>query len=775
MSFLKKLIQKSQTKDNNLTIDVDDNNSNDYIRRKVDKRLVLSQSDPEPILDLNGCQLACITPTIITTIKIYGKTDCRFDDNLLTEFGGTGSLQYMSAVRSLHLSNNRLASIGKNIAQLKQLKELYLSHNQLSQLPDTLAELTALKILSIRDNRFAELPDCITRLAGLTCLDIGDNHLRELPGSLLRLRQLKSLQLDGCPMESPDPGVCHRGLQAIRAYLANNNKMHSNSNEHIDYYGNGSTGADDDDNDDNLLLPSPDDTNGSDTTDIVDSIDAQSPIDYKNYHILKDQKKKALLDWEKQFHTNIETNGALGGGSGVSAGVGGTTDQYITDKKRGLLSQLWLDDRQRSADIHSRQRQKDRDRQSLLNSICELDRHSKQLLDSLNNWEDRHRNQLDAMERDERQLMDHMLRYDSEIVVKKGTILLAMEEMLLRESKALALTDELREYNQTERRKHIGEQEHLQRQAFEALQHSRDYRSRQLTAQIAVVEQELLQLTTAEMAKKDDRLDTILTDIGQQRRQLAAVLAKLLAQKRARDQQLRDRVLEIERRRFESTTTGVSEATASAAANDQEFWLRQYQCLMERQPFSVQMKQLNIGGCDDRLVQLLTTVHSDCDRIGDFVTLFADITYDRLYGMSAEDILALGVNDYDLCQLIRDKLDELGISCTTGAADMATGQPSAPVVDDLLSASELLIEPTAPTESDLTVGTVGADKTLSSIGQLANVKIWRQTECVICFELMCNVVFLPCGHVCSCNTCALLVSTCPLCRVFIDDKLNVNF
>ncbi|CAG2175547.1 unnamed protein product [Oppiella nova] len=38
-------------------------------------------------------------------------------------------------------------------------------------------------------------------------------------------------------------------------------------------------------------------------------------------------------------------------------------------------------------------------------------------------------------------------------------------------------------------------------------------------------------------------------------------------------------------------------------------------------------------------------------------------------------------------------------------------------------------------------------------------------------ETYCDVVFLPCGHVCTCSSCSLLISACPLCRVAVDDKL----
>ncbi|CAG2121574.1 unnamed protein product, partial [Medioppia subpectinata] len=153
-----------------------------------------------------------------TTIKIYAKTDCRFDENRIQDFA-VDSVQHMSRVCALHLSYNRIHTIGHHISQLIHLKELYLSHNQLSSLPDSMGRLPALKILAIRDNQFTAFPDAVTRCPALTCLDMADNLVTALPASLLRLRLLKSLQLEGNPIESPAPDVCRQGLDAIVDHL----------------------------------------------------------------------------------------------------------------------------------------------------------------------------------------------------------------------------------------------------------------------------------------------------------------------------------------------------------------------------------------------------------------------------------------------------------------------------------------------------------------------------------------------------------------------------
>ena len=37
-------------------------------------------------------------------------------------------------------------------------------------------------------------------------------------------------------------------------------------------------------------------------------------------------------------------------------------------------------------------------------------------------------------------------------------------------------------------------------------------------------------------------------------------------------------------------------------------------------------------------------------------------------------------------------------------------------------------------------------------------------KCSICYENNCNIVIIPCGHVCACSNCASNITLCPMCR-----------
>jgi E3 ubiquitin-protein ligase LRSAM1 len=49
----------------------------------------------------------------------------------------------------------------------------------------------------------------------------------------------------------------------------------------------------------------------------------------------------------------------------------------------------------------------------------------------------------------------------------------------------------------------------------------------------------------------------------------------------------------------------------------------------------------------------------------------------------------------------------------------------------------------------------------------------EDNECCICMDDSRQIVFLPCGHVCTCKTCGVPLAKCPLCRVDIAQKINL--
>lgn len=49
----------------------------------------------------------------------------------------------------------------------------------------------------------------------------------------------------------------------------------------------------------------------------------------------------------------------------------------------------------------------------------------------------------------------------------------------------------------------------------------------------------------------------------------------------------------------------------------------------------------------------------------------------------------------------------------------------------------------------------------------------EDNECCVCLDATRQLVFLPCGHVCTCKTCGEPLDLCPLCRADITQKINM--
>ncbi len=55
------------------------------------------------------------------------------------------------------------------------------------------------------------------------------------------------------------------------------------------------------------------------------------------------------------------------------------------------------------------------------------------------------------------------------------------------------------------------------------------------------------------------------------------------------------------------------------------------------------------------------------------------------------------------------------------------------------------------------------------------VSISYKYECKICTEREANIIFLPCGHVSVCKYCASTLNKCPICRVGINQIVQLYF
>ncbi len=131
----------------------------------------------------------------------------------------------------------------------------------------------------------------------------------------------------------------------------------------------------------------------------------------------------------------------------------------------------------------------------------------------------------------------------------------------------------------------------------------------------------------------------------------------------------------------------------------------------------------------------------------------------------------LGVHNTYLRQKILMSVEDSSqaeLRAATKAAEIegGGGAPTAPPSS---------LDPHAPTAAESKLG--GGDAAAAPSAPPAAAPVvdtFKSTECVVCMENKCDIIFLPCGHVCCCFNCESGVTDCPLCRASITQKVRLR-
>lgn len=272
----------------------------------------------------------------------------------------------------------------------------------------------------------------------------------------------------------------------------------------------------------------------------------------------------------------------------------------------------------------------------------------------------------------------------------------------------------------------------MQKAAFEALQVKKDLMHRQIRNQIRLIETELLQLTQLELKRKSLDTETLQEMVSEQRWALSNLLQQLLKEKKQREEELHGILAELE---------------AKSETKQENYWLIQYQRLLNQKPLSLKLQE---EGMERRLVALLVELSAE-----HYLPLFAHhrISLDMLSRMSPGDLAKVGVSEAGLQhEILRRAQDLLAVPRV---------QPELkPLENEVLGALE---PPTAPRELQESVRPSAPPAELDM----------PTSECVVCLEREAQMVFLTCGHVCCCQQCCQPLRTCPLCRQEISQRLRI--
>lgn len=272
----------------------------------------------------------------------------------------------------------------------------------------------------------------------------------------------------------------------------------------------------------------------------------------------------------------------------------------------------------------------------------------------------------------------------------------------------------------------------MQKAAFEALQVKKDLMHRRIRNQIKLIETELLQLTQLELKRKALDTETLQEMISEQRWALSSLLQQLLKEKQQREEELRDLLTELE---------------AKSETKQENYWLIQYQRLLNQKPLSLKLQE---EGMERQLVALLVELSAE-----HYLPVFAHhrISLDVLSRMSPGDLAEVGVSEAGLQHEILRRVQ--------GLLDTARTPPELkPPKGEVLGVSE---PPSAPQEPPEAVRPSAPPEELEA----------QTSECVVCLEREAQMIFLNCGHVCCCQQCCQPLRTCPLCRQEIAQRLRI--
>uniref|UniRef100_A0A8C5X725 Leucine rich repeat and sterile alpha motif containing 1 n=1 Tax=Malurus cyaneus samueli TaxID=2593467 RepID=A0A8C5X725_9PASS len=671
--------------------------------------LQAKEAGADDTLDISRCELSEVPYGAFATCKVLQK-------------------------KVLDLHDNQLASLPADIGQLTALQVLNLERNLLKSLPQSIGDLAQLQVLNVKDNKLRELPGTVSGLRSLRALDVSGNALQELPRLLAHVRTLQTLTLDASSMTYPCPDICSAGTEAIQQFLCKECG--------IAYYPPSE-----------YVLPTLESDTGGTAVDGVDRT-VEKYLEKENewqnkfldYEKRKEKKAQEKLEFERRLNMGQREQALLA--------------QQLNSHKDEILQTVREEQQRLEEGLSKHQRCLEEERLKLLQQLKDTEQgiasRIQKLLEDNQRWSRRGSCPDLVLSCCFERFISPLSVLDSVRIAVWRT---AMQQMLAEtyKNKLLQMSSESRRqdlvsqacsslaemdqkfqqilaWQQLGQNKAVSEiLEQMQKAAFEALQVKKDLMHRQIRNQIKLIETELLQLTQLELKRQELDTETLQEAVTEQRRALGCLLQQLLKEKKQREEELQQILLEME---------------AKSETKQENYWLIQYQRLLNQKPLSLKLQE---KGLEQQLVTMLMELSAD-----HYVPVFAHhrISLETLGSMTASDLEKLGVTEAGLQRAILRRAQEI--------LAVATTTPGTPC--PFLPHFTLTAEPSAPLEEPP-----------SPAGPTAPPLQWDQSkwECVVCMEQETQMIFLPCGHVCCCQRCCERLHSCPLCRQDIAQRIRI--
>jgi len=713
-------------------------------KARFEHKQYLAQESPEPIYDLIDCGLKNVPAGVFSRCKVLRKEALLLQENDLTSLTGGGAFTDLSEIQVLDLHKNSLEKLPEDIGHLANLRTLYIQDNKLKQLPNSIGSLKNLQTLNISGNSLKEIPLSISGLVSLKTLDLRNNpKLKRIPKDVAQLRGLDTLLLDEKHINYPDPQIVSQGTEAIMRFLCSECEM-----EYVAP---------------SECLPNIIEMNGKENgvkQAIVDPYEHLIKGHLEAEEKKKEEKKQKAIQLERQMIETQDREAEL--------------KRQSTKQKKMLLDNLAEEENKMEAEMMKFQKLRDEERKLLNDKMNQAEQQSdfliKELMVSNMRYSDPTK-VMEALEADKKHMEAQLTIVNGDAEkLKEKEVLRAMQMMMEEEMQKKAtmklyedrqgviqsaLTSTLESdkaveevlsskgKQQTELISKMLEDEKYQREAFQALLLQQDHRATEISDQMAMIQNELAALTMVEMKKKDMKVEFEMQLMGEKRETLTKLLLDLMEKKQQRADDLQKMMKDME--------TGKEE-------EQENYWLIQYQKLLDSKPKGLENAEKNL---DTKVRDLLSSCGGD-----EYLPLFAkkQISMKALLFMEDKDLKELGVSSEYIRKKIKagvDEYQEMGERMKARFSSIENGEtadPSAP-----------------PTEMDEDVATAPA---LPSSDDNAHpsappIETFQSAECVVCMERKCDIIFLPCGHLCACSLCDRDLTQCPLCRAAIAQRVKI--
>ncbi|XP_053727184.1 E3 ubiquitin-protein ligase LRSAM1 [Synchiropus splendidus] len=697
------------------------------------------EAGADDILDISSCELSEVPSSAFSICKVLQKKVLIVHNNGLRTLLTKGcDISALMTLKVLDLHENKIIALPDDIGKLSSLQILNLEKNRLKVLPDSIGELRLLQTLNLKGNCLKELPSSMSTLSSLRTLDVSENYITELPKSMAYIRTLESFSLDAAAMSFPPATVCLEGTESIQRYLcAEVGEEYCPPSQY--------------------LLPVLEDS-GKQVLDSVDGLEEAWQNRFSDYEKRKEQKQQEKLAFERHLEEKQkeQTNLVL----------------MNTSRKETILNSVRQEQERMEQGVSQQQRAQEAERLLVLDKVRQAEDDISSRISNMligNNRQKKSAEFLQSMEED-RIRMEHLTAITQEEAnsLRKREVAAAMQKMLS-DSTAVSYLQEASDHrrrnlvSETYRsmenldRKfdkmlslqvldkskaiaHILQEEEMQKAAFQALQLQKDAVHGYIRNQIKLIEGELMQLTKLEVKRRNLDAENLQEVLVEQRTALGDLLQQLIKQKHQREQELQHVLLEMEKK---------------SESNQQNYWMIQYQRLLDAKPLSLRMQE---SGVEKELVNLLCKLSAQ-----HYLPVLAHhrVTVEALRHMNSSDLKKLGVNEIGIQKALlnwaREYQPEAGTSKGFDKVEETEVLPRVPSTPRSSTSQSPPLTPGTPV-------TPSAPSPVEGPGG---------SECVVCMEQGSQVIFLPCGHVCCCQVCSDALENCPLCRGCISQRVRL--